>query len=425
VIVFWSICALGFSQPDEFQHSQVLVLQDVYDTTTFRTGLDLFINRTAEILKNSSVAIIANRGSINHKGEHGFDVLKSVLGNQCRSFIQVLEEDNPESNAGFIYRDSELDGGTKYFTMTAEDYAINAERLNGAGTIIIDLQDSGLRESLALGVTIEAMQFSAEARIPIIILDRPNPLKAVETGGPMSSQAQFSGGYSLPARHGLTIGEMALLINEESWLKKDQHASLTVIKMANYYRNMSWHKTGLNWSFADEAVRDEETAILCAGLYFFRFTSISLGVGTIQPYQFIGAPWISADALADVIGRQNLPGVEVRAVKFTPHRDENSAVRPLYMNVECSGISVRIRDCAKFDTYRFGVVLLDAIAQLYPRHFKWIQSVEADCYFGNADFRTWVNIGANLKPMLANWSAEATAFQKLRLKYYLYPFQKI
>ncbi|MCK9484805.1 MAG: DUF1343 domain-containing protein, partial [Candidatus Marinimicrobia bacterium] len=192
----------------------MLVLQDVYDTTTFRTGLDLFINRTAEILKNSSVAIIANRGSVNHKGEHGFDVLKSVLGSQCRSFIQVLEEDNPESNAGFIYRDSELDGGTKYFTMTAEDYAINAERLNGAGTIIIDLQDSGLRESLALGVTIEAMQFSAEARIPIIILDRPNPLKAVETGGPMSSQAQFSGGYSLPARHGLTIGEMALLINE-------------------------------------------------------------------------------------------------------------------------------------------------------------------------------------------------------------------
>jgi len=424
IFIILSIFLTGLTKSSELHHSNVLNLQDVYDSTAFRIGLDLLINHTGETLKNKPIAIIANRGSNNRDGQHNFDVVKNILGNQCRSFIQVMEGEASSGNTEFIYHDSELDSAIRYFTLTASDHIINAKILNGAALVVIDLQDSGLRESLMLGVLIEVLKFGAETQTPVIILDRPNPLQTVEIGGPISTQAKFSIGYSVPVRHGLTLGEMAFLLNEENWLKTKKYTPLTVIKMANYHRNMSWQQTGLKWYFSDESVRDEETAILYAGLYFFQYTNISLGTGTIQPYQFIGAPWISADVLADVIERQKLLGLEVHAVKFTPHRDETSAVRPLYQDTECSGISVRVSDCAKFDSYQFGIILLDAISRLYPRHFEWTQPAEADLFFGSADFRTWVNIGADLKPMLADWNVAVTTFQKLRLKYCLYPFQK-
>ncbi|NLA21943.1 MAG: DUF1343 domain-containing protein, partial [Candidatus Marinimicrobia bacterium] len=188
--------------------------------------------------------------------------------------------------------------------------------------------------------------------------------------------------------------------------------------------DMPWQQTGLKWSFADESVQDEETAVLYAGLYFFQFTNISVGIGTPHPFHVVGAPWMSANELVNALAKYDLAGVEISQVKFIPRRELYASEMPLYLDTECLGINLKVSDLNKFDSYKFSTTLISVISKLYPKHFKWIKTTEADAYFGNADFRTWVNIGADLNPMLADWEAKASRFQKLRLKYCLYPVQK-
>ncbi|HPC35352.1 MAG TPA: DUF1343 domain-containing protein [Candidatus Marinimicrobia bacterium] len=411
------------SQTAKLRHSTVLTLPVTEEPQNFKTGLDLLIDDNFNALGNHKFMVIAGRYSYSRSNQHIFDIVNIRLGTRCRSCVQVLES-RSSSGSGFQLSASQFSGITRYFVLDNLNDRLSASMLNGAEVIVFDLPDSGIRESQAVKVLIEALRLSGNQQVPIIVLDRPNSLRGVETGGPMSNRSQFAPGLFLPARYGMTLGELALLINEENWLKTENKSQLTVIKMANYNRDMPWQSTGLKWSFADEVVGDEESAVLYAGLYFLQFTNISLGIGTPYPYHVVGAPWISANELINALTEYKLAGVEINPVKFIPRRELNANEMPLYVDTECSGISVQVSDINKFDTYEFSTTLISVISSLYPKHFEWVKIPEADAYFGNADFRTWVNIGADLKPMLADWEAKASQFQKLRFKYCLYPLQK-
>ena len=411
-------------QTAKLQHSTVITLPVDEETQDFKIGLDLLIDDNFHALDNYKFMVIADRNSFAQGNKYIFDIVNIRLGTRCRSCVQVLDDRSLLTGSGFQLSQSQLYGITKYYILNSERDRLSASMLNGAEMIVLDLQDFGLRESEALRILIEALKFSAKQKIPIIVLDRPNPLRGVEIGGPVSIQSKFAADFSLPARHGMTLGELALLMNEENWLNAGDKSQLTVIKMANYYRDMPWQQTGLKWSFADESVQDEETAVLYAGLYFFQFTNISVGTGTPHPFHVVGAPWMSANELVNALAKYDLAGVEISQVKFIPRRELNATELPLYMDTECLGINLKVSDLNKFDAYKFSATLISVISRLYPKHFKWIKTTEADAYFGNADFRTWVNIGADLNPMLADWEAKASRFQKLRLKYCLYPVQK-
>jgi len=421
VVALLLLIATGNSQNREYKFSSVLNFRPVADSAAFRTGLDLLVENNFVSLKGKKIAIIANNGSCNRLEEHIFDVFKTKRANQCLSFVQVREDLSKSEGAGFIYHDSELESSVRYFALTTDNYRIDAKMINGAGLILLDLQDSGIRESLVLGVLIETLRFSAVKRIPVIILDRPNPLQAVAVEGPLSDVTPFAAGCRMPARPGMTLAELALLINEENWLKTEKGAILSVIPMANYTRGMRWQQTGLKWRYPAGSVIDEETAFLYAGLNFLQYTNISWGAGTSNTYQFIGAPWLASADLIRVLKEQNLHGVDLYPVKFTPGRGYESTGKVIYMNQECSGVSMRINDFSQFEPYKFGSALISAIARLYPRSFQWSAPEQIDYIFGNADFRTWINIGADIRPMYALWIADVTAYQKARGQYLLYP----
>ncbi len=404
-----------------YNFSTIVDLQAIADSTAFRTGLDQLVDYKYLPLLGRSIAVIANVGSKSVANRLIFDIFQQDIPAQCQAFIQVNKRLLKRTETNFIYANSDSSTSVKYFQLSERDYQINEQMLNQAELIVVDLPNNGLRESLELGVLVEVLKFSAEHQIPVMVLDRPNPLRALETGGPISSRSMFLNGYRLPARYGMTIGELALLFNEENWLKTGHRVPLTIVKMANYHHNMSWQETGLQWYYPEDFVLDEETAILFSGLYFLQFTNISLGYGTIQPYQFIGAPWISGVDLLKVLTEKKMAGIDLYPVKFRPTPIGSTKELPLYFSIECSGVSVRISDPASFEPYKFGVTLLSAISGLYPYQFKWTAGQEADQYFGSPDFRTWVDIGADLQPMLPTWLADVTEFQKSRLRYNLYP----
>lgn len=428
--IFWSVVVLllffhiGNGQEYRYKYSAVLALQPQVDSTLFRSGLDLIVDDKYMPLAGRKLAVIANDGSRSRTDRLIFDIFQNDIPGECLAFIQVDESAAPAQTAGFIYTNSDSNTAVKFFILNGSNYRIDEKMIGNAELIVVDLPNSGLRESLALGVLIEALKYSAEHQIPVMILDRPNPLGALETGGPVSVKSRFTDGLPLPARYGLTIGELALMINEENWLDCKRPAVLTVVRMANYLRDMRWKATGLKWYYPDKSVLNEETAVLYAGLYFLRFSNVSLGAGTIQPYQFFGAPWISGKELVNVLAGEKLSGVDIYPVTFKPHNDGAAKERLQYADTECSGISLRINDFGLFDPYKFGTILISAVSGLYPQHFKWTFPEEVDRYAGDADFRSWVDIGADLRPMLATWIAGVTTFQKDRLRYCLYPVQK-
>ncbi len=422
--VVWLLFSSGSAQSADYRHSAIVALQTVNDSTAFRTGLDLVVEYKYMPLTGRSLAIIASPGSQSLAGRLIFDIFQTEIPERCQAFILMDDAPAAVAETGFIYSNSDTNTSVRFYTLSWADYQLQPEMLEKVDQIVVDLAYSGLRESLALGVLISVLRAGAERQIPVVVLDRPNPLMGIETGGPISSASRFTGGLPLPARYGLTLGELAILINEENWLKTERSAALTVVRMANYDRDMRWATTGLKWNYPDRNVPDEESAVLQAGLFYLQYANISLGIGTIQPYQFIGAPWISGPELAQAVTRQRFEGVDVYPVNFTPRAENAGNAHPIYANVECSGISVRLRDLPRFDSYRFGIGLTAVISRLYPNQFKWIDPEAIDRFAGGPDFRIWVDIGADLIPMLANWNAAATVFQKTRLTYLLYPVQK-
>jgi uncharacterized protein YbbC (DUF1343 family) len=160
------------------------------------------------------------------------------------------------------------------------------------------------------------MQAAAEAHIPFVVLDRPNPLGGEYVAGPVleGGYASFVGACPVPVAHGMTAGELALMIKGERMLPGLEGLELRVIRMSGWRRGMQWPETGLKWVRTSPNIPDFETALLYPGICFFEGTSANVGRGTLEPFKLVGFPGINAGELADRLNRKNLPGAKFEVV---------------------------------------------------------------------------------------------------------------
>ena len=168
--------------------------------------------------------------------------------------------------------------------------------IRDADLILIDMQDTGVRYTTFMATVSKLLESAAKFRKPVILLDRPNPLRGDVMDGPVVRTAyQSLEGYHLvPIRHGLTIGEYALMVNEMGWLKDLARADLTIIPLSNWQRTMWLDDTGITLPSMLPDVQDVESLLAYMGMYIFKGTNLNIGHGTDQPFFRIGAPWISA-----------------------------------------------------------------------------------------------------------------------------------
>ncbi len=290
------------------------------------------------------------------------------------------------------------------------------EQLRDLDALVFDLQDIGARfytYPAALGAALEA---AGREHKKFFVLDRINPITDRLVEGPvMTSHPTYTGYHTVPPRYGMTDGELAKMLNAERGFGAD----LTVIPCENWTRDMWFEQTGLSWINPSPSMRSMTAAILYPGLCLIEGTSVSMGRGTLKPFEQVGAPYIDGEKLAAEMNRAGLAGVRFEPVRFTP-------VAALYpgpvstlklANKECGGVRVVLTDrdhCAVVDV---GITLALTLQRLYPENFK----VDAMArLLANDETLADIKAGKSLAEIKAHWAAPLAAFEARRKNFLIY-----
>jgi uncharacterized protein YbbC (DUF1343 family) len=281
--------------------------------------------------------------------------------------------------------------------------------LAGIDTLVFDIQDVGVRFYTYESTMLYAMEEAAKAKIPFIVLDRPDPITGTHVEGPMldKDQLSFVGAYPLPLRHGMTIGELARLENSELGLGAD----LQVIQMTGWKRNLWFDFTALPWVAPSPNIRNLNEATLYPALAMLEYsTNYSVGRGTAAPFEQIGADWIDGTALAAEMNARAIPGVRFHPVQFTPSSSN-------FHGKTVEGIGFELTDRDRFSAPTLGAELALALGKLYPGKMKWEASLRL---IGSRATMAAFAASASENDTMAATQAGVPEFLKLRAKYLLY-----
>ncbi|HEY0659674.1 MAG TPA: DUF1343 domain-containing protein, partial [Pyrinomonadaceae bacterium] len=284
---------------------------------------------------------------------------------------------------------------------------------------VFDLQDVGCRVYTFIYTMANAMRSCAAAGKEFIVLDRPNPIggEAVEGNALEKGNESFVGQYSIPMRHGLTVGELAKLFNEEFGINCD----LTIVAMDGWTRNLYFDETDAPWVMPSPNMPTIDTAVVFPATVYFEGTQVSEGRGTTKPFEIIGAPYIDAKDYREALTKLELPGVIFREVNFLPtfqkHKDEI-----------CGGVFLHITNREEFKPVITGIAMIKTLYELYREEFKWKNAPYEyvydrnpfDVISGTTKTREQIENGESLEKIELSWNDDVKLFRENRKKYLLY-----
>ena len=294
-----------------------------------------------------------------------------------------------------------------------------ADMLRHVDTLVIDLQDIGTRIYTYMYTMANCMRAARKHGIKVVICDRPNPIGGIEVEGIIlePGNESFVGQYPIPTRHGMTIGELARLFNEQFAIGAD----IEVIPMEGWQRPMYWDDTGLPWVMPSPNIPTLDSAIAFPGTVHIEGTNASEGRGTTRPFELIGAPWVRAEAFAAALNKRQLPGVFFRPVVFEPTFQKHA-------RVACGGCQIHVLDRLAFRPVLTGMAIIDALRAADPRSFAWkrppyeyeIDKEPIDVIAGSPSFRRAIDAGESAEQIAAHWESSLGDFRTLQRQYLLY-----
>src|SRR5262249_38588382 len=272
-----------------------------------------------------------------------------------------------------------------------------------------DLQDAGARIYTYPAAIAYFMEEAAARKLPIVVLDRPNPIDGFDIEGPAQDAggSRYVGYLPMPMRHGLTIGELARLFNGEASINAD----LTVVPMKNWRREDWFDDTGLTWVNPSPNMRNMVAATVYPGIGAIEGTNVSVGRGTDTPFEQIGAPWIDGRALAAALNARGLAGVRFYPVTFTPAAGAKLAGQA------CHGVFLTVADRGRIRPVRVGVEIAAALSAAYGAQFRLEDSATL---LGSKATIASIRAGADPATIAASWRADEEKWRLTRAKYLLY-----
>jgi len=411
------------SSSQNYKYSQILSVPDLSFHPAVFTGLDILEQLDFAPLHNKTIGIFCNQTAVNQNGRHLLSLLK----------------DHPEINVSIIFApqyglfatndgrlkikgEGDVDPihGARIMQLFGRRIQPPDWALENLDLILIDVQDTGVRYTTFAATMTKIMEAANKLSIPIMVLDRPNPLRGDRIDGPVmrTEYQSFEGYHLVPIRHGLTMGEYALMINEMGWIKDLKRVDLTIIPLANWQRN-KWY---LNQSRINPApdLNNLKTNLAFSGFGLLSGTNLNDGAGTDKHYFRAGAPWLSGAHLAEKLLKYKLPGLKLKVVQYIPRAEKGQVVIPLYVDQLCSGIEIEITNIDTFDPLATATALIILTSQLYPREFEWIEYDRMDKLYGYNQLRTFAaqNKPANYLPPL--WFHDVIRFNEFRQKFLIY-----
>ena len=367
------------------------------------------------------VGVVCNPASIDHEYRHIVDRvaepdgprLAAVFGPQhgFRSNVQdnMVETPHGQDRAHQV----------PVHSLYSETREPTAAMLDGLDVLVVDLQDVGARIYTYIYTMANCLRACGRCQVPVIVCDRPNPIGGtlVEGARLQPGFESFVGLFPIPMRHGLTIGEAARLFNDRFALG----ASLEIIAMTGWQRDMHADDTGLPWVPPSPNMPTPDTAVVYPGTVLFEGTTLSEGRGTTRPFELVGAPGIEAEAFADAMNRLGLPGVHFRPAVFEPTFQKHAGET-------CGGCQIHVTDREAFRPVATGVALIATFRQRLGERFAWRQppyeyeseKLPIDILAGSSDLRTQIEAAVAPADIAASWHADAAAFDRERQPFLLY-----
>jgi len=384
-------------------------------------GLEVLARQRPRWLRDRRVGLLMHQASVTRRLESARDVLHRLCGARLAALFGPQHGIAGEKQDNMIESAHAVDGrlGIPVFSLYSETRSPTPAMLDAIDTLVVDLQDVGTRVYTFEWTTALALEACAAAGKSVVVLDRPNPLggRVVEGNVIRPGYESFVGLHPVPMRHGLTLGEMARLVND----RLSPRCDLTVVPMDGWRRRMSFVDTGLPWVLPSPNMPTPDTAVVYPGQVLLEGTNLSEGRGTTRPFEVWGAPYLDTAALRARLTARRLPGLVLRDHDFQPtcHKWQGEV---------CRGFQLHVTDTARYAPYFTTLALLQDVVALHRDRFAWKQPpyeyvtdrLPIDVLTGDPAVREAIEGGDDLRARAASWRAEVRAFQKAAARYLLY-----
>ena len=384
-------------------------------------GIDKLLDTDRALIAGSRVGLVCNPASIDATFRHTADRLRddaevtlAALFGPQHGFRSNLQDNMIETPHGQDCRRQ-----VPVYSLYSETREPTAEMLKDIDVLIVDLQDVGTRVYTYVYTMANCMRAAARHGVRVVVCDRPNPIggDAVEGAVLREQWTSFVGQFPIPLRHGMTIGELARLFNDEFGIG----CALDVVPLAGWRRGMYFDETGLPWVIPSPNLPTLDSAIVYPGAVLFEGTTLSEGRGTTRPFELIGAPWIDGERLADAMNARGLPGVHFRPVFFEPTFQKHA-------RETCGGCQPHVTDRVAFEPVRTSVELIAEFQRQDPARFAWRQppyeyehdKEPIDILYGSDELRETIDGGGAVSALIRSWEADEDAFRRLRQPFLLY-----
>jgi uncharacterized protein YbbC (DUF1343 family) len=305
------------------------------------------------------------------------------------------------------------------YSLYSETREPTADMLRDVDLLVVDLQDVGTRIYTYIYTMANCLKAAKKHGVDIVVCDRPNPIGGDAVEGPMLVHGfeSFVGLYPLPMRHGMTIGEIARLVNEAFEIG----AKLEVVPMEGWSRGMYFDATGIPFVLPSPNIPTLDSAIVYPGTVLLEGTNVSEGRGTTKPFELLGAPWVDAERFADGLNARALPGVRFRPAVIEPTFHKHA-------HTSCGGCQIHVIDRARFRPVETGVALIAAFRAADPGRFAWRDPpyeyehtlLPIDILAGSSALREQIEGGVPVRDIAASWQPAAAEFLTLRDRFLLY-----
>ena len=377
-------------------------------------GIDIFFKKHLNLIKDKNIGLLAIKSSSNKNGEHIVDLL---LDFNIHKSLKIFA---PEHGFYSNYANGEKIDDEKYknidvVSLYGSKRKPSENDISNIDVILIDIQDIGSSYYTYLSTVTYMMEIASEHNISVIVLDRPNPLGML-VYGPIREKFGFIGLHPIPIRHGMTLGELCLMINEMKWLKDQKKVKdLEIIKMKKIPKKSQFY----NWIPPSPNIPNKETAFAYNGMCLFEGTNISEGRGTNNPFRMIGAPWIDLDKLMVYI--ENLKKTKygnkviVNGLQFKPLSNKG-AKTPKYENQICNGIFIEYID-ESIEPLEFAIDLLVHFNDYEQFNFN---DSFFDTLYGSSDLRLAISKNNDINNVLYKIDNDVVKFKEQRKNFLIY-----
>jgi uncharacterized protein YbbC (DUF1343 family) len=425
--LFFALVFLNFCSYEKTEPKSPLV----------KPGIEVFLEKHIDLVKGKRVGLITNPTGVDTSLKSDIQLLfqhpditltalygpeHGVRGNaQAGEYVPFYMDEIYHLPVFSLYGQTmKLDEGMinhidqymRSFDIQKKEKMPDKQMVSKLDVMIFDIQDVGTRIYTYIATMAFCMQACAENNIEFIVLDRPNPINGIDLEGPLLKYPEFSsfvGLYPIPVRHGMTVGELALLFND-SFLEKK--VSLKVIPVQGWKRDMWYDETLMPWVMPSPNMPTLSTAMVYPGQVYLEGTNISEGRGTTKPFELFGAPWIEANHLTHILNSLNLSGVRFREAWFKP-------VISKYKGKLCGGSQIHITDRDSFKPFECTLWIIKTIRDEYPENFRFYEDY-FDKIMGTYQIRQALIKGTSIEKITDFYQKELTLFKKKREEYLLY-----